>query len=220
MPFPPQPARAAIRHSRESIRVDKRWSRGYEVAAQCLLALHQNQEAENVHGAPSRTIEQLLSEARAAILAHKRAHEGEDSRGTSHGKLTRIMRCRELPKRPSGARSSPTLRSCLRARHGTKPPATRPIRKAGWLQEAIRLFERGASRGCTLYMASLARIYFHGNIAGGIAPDFFRAFAWARIGIDAGPCADFTVLSQPDPAVAMAQAHLGGGYQVGLGSLP
>eukprot|EP00899_Mesostigma_viride_P027528 jgi/Mesvir1/7960/Mv11872-RA.1 len=62
----------AIKLCRKSIIVDKTWSRGYEVAAQCLLALQRNKEAEDVlvegmAAAPTPGLEKLLNDARVAI---------------------------------------------------------------------------------------------------------------------------------------------------------
>eukprot|EP00899_Mesostigma_viride_P014510 jgi/Mesvir1/2305/Mv19338-RA.1 len=63
---------AALSLCRESIEVDHHWSRGYEVGAQCLLALRRNQEAEDLllqgmDAAPSPVIKKFLNDARAAI---------------------------------------------------------------------------------------------------------------------------------------------------------
>eukprot|EP00899_Mesostigma_viride_P001808 jgi/Mesvir1/11628/Mv00031-RA.1 len=63
---------AALDLCLESIDLDPRWSRGYEVGAQCLLALRRNQEAEalalqGLRAAPSPALKSLLQDACIAV---------------------------------------------------------------------------------------------------------------------------------------------------------
>eukprot|EP00899_Mesostigma_viride_P007972 jgi/Mesvir1/17176/Mv07598-RA.1 len=230
---------AAIKLCQKSIKVDKTWSRGYEVAGQCLLSLQRDQEAEDVllqgkQAAPSPEIERLLSAARVAIVTHRRCRTNVDvSRGPEDSRSDletleqeissafddmyqrRLQTLSPAQVMEQLASDSQEMTKYEEGRDAMRRALA--LEKAGRNQDAAHVLEsRATALNCTPCMATLARMLLLGDASVCNPP---KGIYWARRCVDQGPSFQYKVLGKPDPDVTLAQSLLGLAYRQGLGGL-
>eukprot|EP00899_Mesostigma_viride_P021175 jgi/Mesvir1/29059/Mv18367-RA.1 len=226
---------AAIRLCRKSIEIDKAWSRAYENAGQCLLALHRYQDAqdlleEGMQAAPNAAIEKLLTDARMALRRQAGSTEydrrapdftpprpasgvGQGPPGVPFNAAARDAYVQEKLRSLSGDDRLIVLKA---ERQRKEVECAADLEIAGQLPEAIKIYEREANAGCTTSMANLARIFLQGE---GVASDPPKGLSWARKAVAHGPAPDWGLVGLPDPGLAAANELLGSVYRHGLAGL-
>eukprot|EP00899_Mesostigma_viride_P004310 jgi/Mesvir1/13880/Mv16016-RA.1 len=240
---------AALIVCKRSVLADKAWSRGYEIAAQCLLALQRSQEAEDVlvegmQAAPSPALRKLLPDARAAI------HSQPSGPQCNVPPLPRAFKF--LPDESGYTPPHPGGRADIKT-----PDASARRRRLEWGQglsrdEQVALLdeeERAAhlyderqkelSRALELEKAwrfqEAIALYEREAEAGctaamaalasiymhgeGVPPDEGRGIAWARRCIQECPAPEYRVLGVLDRSGATCQGFLSMAYHRGLGGL-
>eukprot|EP00899_Mesostigma_viride_P004303 jgi/Mesvir1/13874/Mv16014-RA.3 len=227
---------------RKSILVDKAWSRGYEIAAQCLLALQRSQEAavvllEGMQAAPSSLIEKLLEKARADLSQEEgggRTQSGRDQ--GAHASQGPPGENGHGQKPPGGAVDGARTQRLPQSRglnDGTRWREARTrvpqqgleerrnafrwvfgLESAGRVEEAVSIYEQQAAEGCTAAMSRLAEIFFCGQ---GVAADPAAGVFWARQCMESGTPPGGRLLGELETSTP--QTILGRAYQNGVGGL-
>eukprot|EP00899_Mesostigma_viride_P026622 jgi/Mesvir1/7144/Mv02504-RA.1 len=230
--------------SRKAILVDRSWSRGYEIAGECLLILHRYEEAEELlvegtQAAPGASIEKLLRDAGTAIDKQREdaqynlmpsAYPSKGSSGETGRKSARLAM--RTPIEAARRERKQWVQSLARTEQLSLLDAEEcailkleqrqaslcwaaNLWSSGHVQEAINICEQDAEdHQSTAALSCLACIYMNGH---GVAPDPAKGLAYANQCLRYAPAAEYRALGTPDPSAPVAHELLGVAYQQGVG---